>query len=595
MRKNQLFLNYLMLIFCFTILYSVIYAQSGCSEGDRCRHSVEIKNTSCCEVEIWCQEIGCDGQDYYMGKLASGKTFSGQPDAYGAKFKIANNGSYVHEFPQLDRDGNCYSYDFEYKGSTGNCSKPVLQINGDQHICKGQSVEICASGADGYWWSTGEDKRCITVSPHETTTYQVLGIKNGCEDTGDITVNVNDSFNLGTDEDQTICKGQSVEICASGTEAYWWSTDEYKRCITVSPYETTTYLVIGGKNECEASANVTVSVNDSFKLGTSGDQRICKGQSIEICASGADDYWWSTGEDIRCITVSPNHTKTFTVKGVKNGCEDSQDIEVSVNDSFNLHTTDDQTIEKGQSVEICASGADGYWWSNGKEGACITVSPAQDKTYIVIGAKNGCEVTGQVNIHVNVAQNTCSIDDIKLEEWSIGSTKAVIAWSKYNNAEYTLYLRIAGSHKWYEFQTDYADVELNNLMACTTYEWAVSIKCSNVALSDISHIRTFTTSGHCGSDRIGDPEAIGINQSIDEGINLISVFPNPANNWLTINYKNVPLEELAIYNSMGVLVEYVNIEASGQTAVQVQDYTSGVYLIIGMASDKLHKNVFVVE
>jgi len=56
----------------------------------------------------------------------------------------------------------------------------------------------------------------------------------------------------------------------------------------------------------------------------------------------------------------------------------------------------------GQSVEICANGADDYWWSNGKEGGCITVSPNHTKTYSVIGSKNGCEGSNEITVNVNV-------------------------------------------------------------------------------------------------------------------------------------------------------------------------------------------------
>jgi len=379
MKKNQFFLNYLALTFIFITLNGVAQAQPGCSEWDWCRHHVEIKNSSCCEVEIWCQEIGCDGKDYFMGHLKSGKTFTGEPSAYGAKFKIAFNGHYQHEFPGLDIDGYCNSYNFEYKGSDNACSKPALHTDGDQTICKGQSVKICANGADGYWWSNGEDKRCITVSPDHTKTYTVTGKKNGCESSEEVTVNVKEKFHMPSSDDQTICEGQSVKICGEGADSYLWSNGKTTACITVSPNHTKTYEVVGTKDGCEDHDPIKVNVNGSLNLQTNGDQHICKGQSVELCADGADGYWWSNDKDKRCITVSPDHTKTYTVKGKKGGCEATKDVTVNVTGSFNLQTNNDQTICAGQSVELCADGADYYYWSNGSDHRCITVSPDHTK------------------------------------------------------------------------------------------------------------------------------------------------------------------------------------------------------------------------
>jgi len=260
--------------------------------------------------------------------------------------------------------------------------------------------------------------------------------------------------------------------------------------------------------------------------------------------------------------------------GVKNGCEADGHVTVNV----------------GQSVKICASGADAYWWNNGKESACITVSPDHTKTYTVVGVKNGCEGTGHITVNVN-EDNSCSIDDIKLKEWSISEHKAVLAWTEYTNVWYTLYVREAGNNKWYQFETDRNDVELTNLSKCTDYEWAISAKCSNGKVSDRCDIRSFTTTGHC-YNRVANPEAIGFNQFIDSAISL---FPNPATDLLTIDYKNIPVKQSAIYNSMGKLVEYVDVDELGKTTVNVKDYTIGVYLIIANANDKLYKNVFVVN
>lgn len=139
-----------------------------------------------------------------------------------------------------------------------------VQTDDDQTICIGQYIEICASGANYYIWNNGQEGACITVGPNHTKTYSVTGFKQGCKSISEVTVNVNDSFNLNTDNDQTICMGQSVEICANGADSYYWNTGTQSDCITVSPHQTTTYQVIASKNGCEGTRQVIVYVEDSL-------------------------------------------------------------------------------------------------------------------------------------------------------------------------------------------------------------------------------------------------------------------------------------------------------------------------------------------
>jgi len=147
-----------------------------------------------------------------------------------------------------------------------------INLDDDQNICLGETVEICVNGADNYSWSTGEQSACIIVSPQVNTLYQVIASKDGCEAAGEITIYVGEPFNLQTDNDQTICAGQSIEICANGADSYYWSTEEQVDCITVSPNETTTYQVAGTKIGCESTGEVTVSVEDPLNGGCGEDQ-----------------------------------------------------------------------------------------------------------------------------------------------------------------------------------------------------------------------------------------------------------------------------------------------------------------------------------
>lgn len=88
-----------------------------------------------------------------------------------------------------------YQYENEYNGVTFLLTltvveRPEVTIVGNTEISQGETTVLIASGADSYVWSSGETSAMITISPDETTTYSVIGTKNGCEDTAEVTVNV---------------------------------------------------------------------------------------------------------------------------------------------------------------------------------------------------------------------------------------------------------------------------------------------------------------------------------------------------------------------------------------------------------------------
>ena len=64
-----------------------------------------------------------------------------------------------------------------------NIQAPVLQVSSSSSvICEGASVNLSASGASTYTWSTGSNNANITLSPGSTTTYTLSGTNAyGCE------------------------------------------------------------------------------------------------------------------------------------------------------------------------------------------------------------------------------------------------------------------------------------------------------------------------------------------------------------------------------------------------------------------------------
>ena len=82
---------------------------------------------------------------------------------------------------------DCIKYDLELSVLT----RPPLRVCNDTIIEYGNPVQLTASGADAYFWSTGENTASIIVSPTKDETYYVEGFAlNGCSKKASITVQV---------------------------------------------------------------------------------------------------------------------------------------------------------------------------------------------------------------------------------------------------------------------------------------------------------------------------------------------------------------------------------------------------------------------
>ena len=105
-----------------------------------------------------------------------------------------------------------------------------------------------------------------------------------------------------------------------GQYSYSWNTGDETESITVNPTEDQTYTVTvsaPGYN-CDAVLSYNVHVNPDVEI-TSSPEALCAGGSVDLTASGAESYEWSTGENGSTITVDA--VGTYLVTGTSaHGC-----------------------------------------------------------------------------------------------------------------------------------------------------------------------------------------------------------------------------------------------------------------------------------
>ncbi|WP_370391201.1 Ig-like domain-containing protein [uncultured Winogradskyella sp.] len=436
---------------------------------------------------------------------------------------------------------------------------PVPQVTENQTICSGESVTLTASGGDIYLWSSGETSASITVSPTEDTEYTVEVISNGCSSTANTTVTVNESPQLSVSNDITIVTGDSVTLTASGADNYEWNTGDLASSITVSPSETTTYLVTGFIGNCSATAEVTVSVEEVFVASAGEDQRICQnsGSNVELTASAGDSYLWNTGETTQTIYVSPLSTTTYSVTVTSGIQQFSDEVMVFVDPNPNVVISNGDSVDilDGDFITLSASGANSYEWSNGATQPNIAVSPSQTTTYEVRGYINDCydEKQVTVNVYPEVVANAgedqavCVGESVVLTAtggddylWSNGETTASIEVAPNVTTDYTVTVFNA-----MDFDEDTVRVEVS---PCDVNAELPGDDVSNASFS-------------------------------------LDIFPNPAQNIVNVRINGaVQATNIQIFDVMGKMVisrqiENTNLSPSLTREININNLLSGIYFV----------------
>jgi len=217
---------------------------------------------------------------------------------------------------------------------------PTISISGGTAVaCGGSSVNLTASGADTYSWSTGSSSPSITVNPTITTAFTVVGTSTAfaCPTSVVKTVTVNPVPQLTLNANPTVCMGNSLVLTVSGAQTYSWNTGSTLAVIAVTPTNTTLYSVVGTSSAgCSSSAAQTVTVYALPQLSVSAapGNTICEQQSATLIGSGisVDSYSWNTGATSPIISVSPSVTTSYTLTGSNNttGCNNKKVINIVV-------------------------------------------------------------------------------------------------------------------------------------------------------------------------------------------------------------------------------------------------------------------------
>ena len=331
-----------------------------------------------------------------------------------------------------------------------------IDVGSDVSICEGDTTTLTATGADSYVWMPGNFiGESIDVSPSNDITYTVTGtFSDGSTLTDAISVIVNPNIIANAGDDAEICQGSTVTLAAEGGSSYQWNTGATTQSIEVSPDTTTTYSVEVFNNGCSDTDQVVVFVNDVPTANAGDDTEICQGSTVTLTAEGGSSYQWNTGETTQSIEVSPDTTTTYSVEVFNNGCSDTDEIEVVVNETPTPNAGSDLTITEGETVVITATGGESYIWNTGETTPSISVSPLTTTEYSVEVIINNCGATDVVIVFVDeLSINADAGDDVTICQgdtatlsasggdsylWSTGETTQTIEVSPNQTTAYTV-------------------------------------------------------------------------------------------------------------------------------------------------------------
>lgn len=540
-----------------------------------------------------------------------------------------------------------------YGSNSGICSSfktatvqviagPTITANSPS-ICAGNTTTLTASGATNYTWSSSQNTSSISVSPSVTTTYTVTGNNGGsCSTAKTATVFVTPNPTIAVNN-QTICTGGTATITATGANSYLWNTGFTGNQLVINPTVNTTYTVIGTSLGCSNTKTVSVTIGSSLSvLISANNNSVCAGGASNLTASGANSYTWSNASNAGSTTVSPSTSTTYSVIGSSNSCFGSATININVipTPSINIASIPSNTICAGKTVTITASGnyTNFIWVSPTTTAASFTATPSSTSTYTVYGSgAGGCATSSIITITVKTnpvtavtftnanCTNSCSgvanaVSTLGTFPYTYslsGTSCTSVPCTNLCAGNYTLLTTDAFGCKTSNTLSIFAPT--NNLQSVITMTNSSCSTCStgianvNVTGGVGPYTYSWTPSGGNSATAVNLAPAcytvivkdtyncsvststcIGFSTGVQNQIinsTSVLIYPNPANNWINIEYNGE--FNYILYNNLGQIITE-NKNNSQLSTISLTNIAKGIYLIeVEIRNEKLRKKVII--
>jgi hypothetical protein len=476
--------------------------------------------------------------------------------------------------------------------------------------CAGTSITLTGGGATSYTW-TGGITNGTPFNASSTQTYTVTGTDaNGCVNSASKTVTINPLPTVTVSATATVvCVGTSVTLTAAGANTYTW-TPSISNGVAFSPSSSQTYTVTGTDvNSCTNTATQSIAVNSLPTVGAHATQTlVCTGHMVTFSGSGANTYTWSSG-----VTNGIGHVvssaQNFTVTGTDaNNCKNTAVVSISVitppTPDICMVTVDSTSTHNiiywNKTLYPSADSFFVYRDTANNNYALIGKRPKDSLSLFIdtarhIGAVNGNPNVGTYRYKIAIKDScgnisslspyhntvyttplgggTFSYNQYGIEGQSTpvpGLSQYVLKRDNFNTGSYVVASTIgAGS-------TSITDPSYTTYQA--TANWVVETNWTTICTPTLHRGNNSVQAAVVKSrSNVRNNRMININQVISN--NSILVYPNPANNELTVSLaNNCDNCHIEIINLLGQSIKNILL-TSTESKISVADLPSGAYYL----------------
>lgn len=242
----------------------------------------------------------------------------------------------------------------------------------------------------------------------------------GCQDTIVKTVDITDKPFIDLRfRDTLICKGDRLQLEALGLGNFSWTpataiTNANTAKPTVSPDITTSYVVKLDQEGCINFDTVKVRVTDQVIIQGRPDTTICATDSLQLGAlTNGLQFRWSpaigiSNPDILYPKAAPKTTTTYTLRATVGGCNNTDDIKITVVPYPLVDAGKDTLICYNTEAQLMGStNAEQFNWSPAAQLSDASLSPrvrlTATQAFVLSGTSSlGCPKPTRDTVVVNV-------------------------------------------------------------------------------------------------------------------------------------------------------------------------------------------------
>lgn len=475
---------------------------------------------------------------------------------FGPSDQFTNLSEDVYQAKVIDSRG-CESSEVVTITNTGGVAGI---INQDTTICSGDPATLAVEAIGeslSYNWNNGLSNDSSHIAyPTNTTTYTVSVVDvYGCSIPLETTVAVNNYPSLSVSNSSIdLCMGDSIAISSTGATTYLWSNgDTIANTMIRTPFGTNAIVAYGYNGQCESSISIPVNVH-TIDASITDSQHVCIGSSTTLYVNSVTPVlynWLNSTVSGASQTVFPLVNTDYAVELTDAyGCIDTLKTVVVIDEAVNVVVSPTE-IEAclGDDFTLEVSGATDYLWSDGQTISLTSHVASANEVISVTGINGECNqivdvlVTVLPSPIVNISSNANSVTTGDGIQFGVGTSNAssyVWDFADGGTANYSI--------PYYEFQFAgaYFVTLTGSIGSCST---------------------TDTLLVYVGT--------VGVNE---EKLDDITIFPNPATDFINVKLNDLTISNVSLLNSNGETIKEIYL-SQDLIRISLEDYSKGVYYL----------------